>query len=302
VTEGARRRLSAELASAGLAPLTRLGQHFMVDAAALDGLGAELEPGPGVRVVEIGPGTGILTARLLDAGCNLLAVEIDRGLHALLAGKFAAQLAEARTFQLVHGDCLVNKNTLHPAIVAFAGGGPWRLGANLPYDVALPALLNAATLPAPPERMVVTVQWEAAVRLCSRPGDAAWGASAAVLQAAGRPRLVCRLSPACFHPRPRVDSAILRWEPHGAALRSALPAGFGRWCRTVFAARRKVLTRALRDSGVSRDLAAAACRACGLDPARRLENLDAAELVALCAALARPDQPTAEEGSRHVPH
>lgn len=294
MSEGARRRLSAELAAAGLAPLARLGQHFMVDATALAGLCAELEPGPGVRVVEIGPGTGLLTARLLDAGCDLLAVEIDRGLHALLARKFAPPPAAAggRSFRLVHADCLVNKNTLHPAIVAFAGGGPWRLGANLPYDVALPALLDAATLPTPPERMVVTVQWEAAVRLCSRPGDAAWGASAAVLQAAGRPRLVRRLPPACFHPRPRVDSAILRWEPHPAADCGAPPAGFGRWCRTVFAARRKVLTRSLRDSGVSRELAEAACRTCGLDPARRLERLDAAELVALCAALARLDQAT----------
>lgn len=282
-----RRDIEADLAGSGLAPLHRLGQNFMVDDLALGALCLELGCAPGVRVVEVGPGTGVLTRRMLDAGCAVLAVELDRGLAALLADKFAAEIAAAqadpgRGLTLVHGDCLVNKNRLHDAIVAFATQ-PWRLGANLPYDVALPVLLDAAALTAParpPELAVVTVQWEAAVRLCSRPGDDAWGASAAVLQAAGEPKLVRKLSPSSFHPRPRVDSAILRWRP----LRP-LPAGFGRWCRAMFSSRRKVLPGALRDRGISRAVGEAACQACGLDPARRLEGLAADELVALFAAL-----------------
>jgi 16S rRNA (adenine1518-N6/adenine1519-N6)-dimethyltransferase len=204
-------------------------------------------------------------------------VEFDRGLHDLLARRFADETGGRLT--LVHGDCLETKNRLHPAIVA-AAVRDWRLGANLPYEVALPVLLNAAALPQPPVLAVVTVQWEAAVRLCSRPGDAAWGASAATLQAAGRPRLVRRLSPESFHPRPRVDSAVLRWEP-GAAL----PGGFGRWCRTVFSSRRKVVVRALRDHGIAREQAEAVCHACGIASERRLEQLDAPELVALHTAL-----------------
>ena len=268
--------IQAALAAAGLAPLHRFGQNFMVDGAALDSLSRELEVVPGARVVEVGPGTGVLTQRLIDAGGEVLAVEIDRGLAAVVERRFAGQ-----KLTLVHGDCLESKSVLHPAIVAFAAAGPWRLGANLPYDVALPVLLNAVALPRPPERMVVTVQWEAAERLSSRPGSDAWGASAAVLQAAAACRIVRRLSPHCFYPQPRVDSAILRCEPRAAAM----PAGFGRWCRAVFSARRKVLTRALRDQGVERDAAAAACQACGLDLERRLESLDAPELVALFLAL-----------------
>jgi 16S rRNA (adenine1518-N6/adenine1519-N6)-dimethyltransferase len=270
-----RQRVIAELAAAGLAPLHRLGQNFMVDAGALTGLTTALGAAPGQRVVEIGPGTGLLTERLLEAGCTVLAVELDRGLHALLQAALVP-----RGLQLVHGDCLASKSVLHPAIAAFAAAGPWRLGANLPYDVALPALLNAVALPNPPEAVAVTVQWEAAERLCAKPGDDAWGASAAVLQAAGVPRLVRRLPPQCFHPRPRVDSAILAWTP-----RAALPAGFGRWCRAVFSARRKVLPGALRDAGVTREQAVQACAACGLDTQRRLEALSAAELLALYAAL-----------------
>lgn len=271
-----RQRLATDLAAAGLAPLHRLGQNFMIDPSALDCLVGELGAAPGMRVVEIGPGTGHLTERLLAVGCTVLAVELDKGLFGLLqSAAFATP-----SLSLVHGDCLASKNELHPAIVAFAAAGPWSLGANLPYDVALPVLLNAAALPRPPSRMVVTVQFEAAQRLCSQPGSDAWGASAAVLQAAGVPRLVRRLGPSCFHPQPRVDSAILAWEP-----RAALPVGFGRWCRAVFSARRKVLPGALRDAGHERAVGEAACRACGLDPARRLEDLSAPELVALFQAL-----------------
>ncbi len=280
-----RQRLAADLAAAGCAPLHRLGQHFMVDPSALDCLVAELGTGSDVRVVEVGPGTGHLTERLVQAGCTVLAVELDKGLVGHLQGLVSgvwrlASAGVAPDVELVHGDCLASKNALHPAIVAFATAGPWRLGANLPYDVALPVMLNAAALPRPPERMAVTVQYEAAQRLCSRPGDDAWGASAAVLQAAGEPRLVRRLPPSCFHPQPRVDSAILSWVP-----RMALPPGFGRWCRAVFSARRKVLPGALRDAGHERPVAEAACRVCGLDPIRRLEDLSASELTVLYQAL-----------------
>jgi 16S rRNA (adenine1518-N6/adenine1519-N6)-dimethyltransferase len=282
-----RRQVISMLSTAGFAPLHRLGQNFMVDPGALDALCGELGCSAGLRVVEIGPGTGILTARLLRAGCAVLAVELDQGLAGLVRGTFAAEIAQAegqpdRGLTLIHADCLESKSVLHPAIVAFADR-PWRLGANLPYDVAMPVLLNAAALqpPAlPPELAVVTVQWEAAQRLCSRPGEDAWGASAAVLQAAGEPSIVRRLGPSCFYPQPRVDSAILRWRP-----RRALPDGFSRWVRSVFSSRRKVLPGALRDRGVSRDVAMDACRACGLDPSRRLEGLSAAELVELHAAL-----------------
>ncbi len=279
----------AALASGGLSPLHRFGQNFMIDGGALQTLVQELALSPGASVVEVGPGTGVLTERLLAAGARVTAVEIDRGLHDLLATRFAALLGGQLT--LVHGDCLETKNILHPLIVAAAAAGPWRLGANLPYDVALPVLLNAAALPRPPELAVVTVQWEAAERLCARPGADAWGASAASLQAAGRPRLLRKLPPQCFYPRPRVDSALLRWEPT-----APLPDGFGRWCRTVFSSRRKVVVRALRDHGVERDAAEAACRACGIATERRLESLDAPELVALHRAVGAIATP-GEEGS-----
>lgn len=144
-------------------------------------------------------------------------------------------------------------------------------------------LLECAALPRQPEAMAATVQFECARRLCSRPGDEAWGASAAVLQAAGTPRVARRIGRDAFHPRPNVDSAIVAW----TAVRP-LPPGFTTWCRAAFAYRRKVLPRALMDLGHSRDVAESACAAAGIDPARRLEGLDAPELTALHARLATP--------------
>lgn len=283
-TPSLKARISAALAGDGLTPLHRLGQNFMVDEAAVAALVAAAGPLPGGRFIEVGPGTGVLTERLLAAGATVLAVELDQGLHALLQRTLVPL-----GLQLIHGDALATKNRLHPAIEAFAAVGPWRLAANLPYDVALPVILNAVALPIPPERLVVTIQKEAAQRLVSQPGDAAWGATAAVLQAAGEPKIVRQLPPGCFFPPPRVDSAILTWSPQ-----RPLPPGFGRWCRDVFAYRRKVLPGALRDAGMARDRAEAACVAGGLDLTRRLETLSSSELVALFA-LVRADQPAAHD-------
>ena len=266
----------AALAAAGCAPMHRLGQNFMINQDAVACLVKESGAGPGTRVVEIGPGTGVLTRRLMATGAQVLAIELDSGLHRHLETTLVPQ-----GLVLAHGDCLQSKHQLHAAIEAWAAQGPWVLASNLPYDVSFPVILEAASLPTPPSRMVVTVQLEAAQRLCSTPGSDAWGASAAVLQAGGRSRIVRRLSPRCFHPAPRVDSAILVWEPE-----SPTPPGFGAWCRSLFAYRRKVLPRALQDAGLAKDQALDACSAAGLDPSERVERLAVGELVALYRACA----------------
>jgi 16S rRNA (adenine1518-N6/adenine1519-N6)-dimethyltransferase len=274
-----KQELLHDLAAAGVPPLHRFGQNFMIDASALEAMLGALGDLAGSRVLEVGPGTGLLTRRLLERGAQVLAVEIDRGLHAHLARTLALS---SPALELILGDCLASKSRLHPAIEAFAQT-PWSLGSNLPYEVSLPVILNAVALPLPPTRLVVTVQFEAAQRLCSRPGQEAWGGSAAVLQAAGVAKLLRRLVPGSFYPAPRVDSAILSWSP-----RAVLPAGFGAWMRRLFSSRRKVLPGALRDAGMTRPAAEEACRGAGLDSMRRVEQLDAPELLALflaCQAL-----------------
>jgi 16S rRNA (adenine1518-N6/adenine1519-N6)-dimethyltransferase len=274
--------LQETLAAHGLAPLHRYGQNFMIDGGALADLAAASGAGSDdAVVVEVGPGTGHLTDVLLDRGARIIAVEIDHGLHALLTARCAG-----RPITVHCGDALDGKHGLHPAIRA-AAAGPWRLAANLPYDAALPIILNAVAMPAPPRAIAVTIQAEAAERLCARPGTAAWGASAAIAQAAGTGRILRRLAASSFHPAPRVQSAIWSWQPAG----DPLAPGLASFIRTVFSWRRKVLPGALGDAGWPRPAAVAACRTAGLDPTRRIEQLAVADLRALHAALAAAASP-----------
>lgn len=268
--------LLADLATAGLAPIHRLGQNFMIDPQAVAALVEAIAAPVGSRVLEIGPGTGILTRALLAAGHSVLALELDRGLAAWLE----TGLANTRC-HIVHGDALERKNALHPAIVAWVPLGPWYFAANLPYSISIPAILNAIALAQPPERIAVTIQYEAAERLCAQPGSKAWGASAAVAQAAGDGHILRRLAPGSFHPRPRVASAIWCWEP-----RRPLPPGFAPWCRQLFAYRRRFCVRALREAGMARDQAASALDALGIAHDIRWEALAVEQLLALYARLA----------------
>ena len=225
----------------GLAPNKRFGQHFMIDLASVQALVGSLKLDAHAHVVEIGPGTGILTKRLLETGAHTLACEIDAGMVAWLQ-----QYLVPEGLQLVHGDALASKTRLHPDVEAFIGDQPWCMGANLPYDISIPLLLNCMSLANPPRCLSVTVQYEAATRLCAQPGSKAWGASAALAQAAGQGKIIRKLPPQCFWPPPRVDSAIYFWQPQ-----RTIPEGFGLWCRSVFAYRRKRLPRALRDNGMA---------------------------------------------------
>ena len=261
----------ARLASAGLAPQKRLGQNFMIDSSAVGELVAAVRAGKPLRIVEVGPGTGVLTEQLLKLGVPVAAVELDHGLAALLR-----QLLVPQGLTLIEGDVLASKNALHQGLLDFIGDEPWVLASNLPYDVSLPVILNALTLSNQPQHIVVTVQLEAAQRLCATCGTKAWGASAAVAQAAGHGRIIRKLPPQCFYPRPRVDSAILAW-----SVERSLPDGFGVWCRRLFAYRRKVIIRGLRDCGIDKDVAQAILDQCALPHDKRVEDLSVDELLQL---------------------
>ncbi len=246
----------------------------MVDPSVLATLAAEADAAAGSLVVEVGPGTGLLTAVLLERGHRVLAVEVDAGLHRLLTADCADAITSG-TLQLVHGDALAGKQALHPAIVA-AALEPWCLVANLPYDVSIPVLLNSLALPRQPLRLAATVQYEAAVRLCAAPGEPAWGASAAVAAAAGRGEVVRRVPARAFEPPPRVASAVLRWRPE-----RPLPEGYPAWVRGLFAFRRKTIVRALRDTGLERERAAGLVHSLAIDTTVRVEALDVDDLLRL---------------------
>ncbi|MBI5382668.1 MAG: ribosomal RNA small subunit methyltransferase A [Opitutae bacterium] len=191
------------LTQLGLTPKRFLGQNFLVDGNIVRKSLELAEVRAGDTVVEIGPGLGTLTSALLEAGADVWAVEKDRGLHAHLAATLAAQFP-AR-FHLLEGDAVEEPLAALPAERAAAG---FKVVANLPYAISTPWM--DAVLGGPlPERLVLMLQLEAAERYAAAPGTKDFGAISIFLQAAYAVAPGHRVSAACFHPRPDIDSCLL---------------------------------------------------------------------------------------------
>jgi 16S rRNA (adenine1518-N6/adenine1519-N6)-dimethyltransferase len=273
-TPGQLRRL---IAGERLHPRRALSQNFLTDPAALDAIVAAAELEPGDQVVEVGPGLGVLTRRLLAAGAEVLAVEID----ARLAQWLRAELASVAGFRLVEADAL----GFDPAL-AFPGQ-PFKLVANIPYHITSPLLHAFLEGPRPPELVVVLVQAEVAERVAAAPGQMNY--LSVFVQNVAEAEVVARVPAAAFEPAPKVDSAVLRLRrratpevPGGDARES-----FYRLVQGGFRQRRKQLHNALsRELPIPRDALDAAFAACGIAPDRRPQTLSVAEWACLHQQLA----------------
>ena len=185
-------------------PRRHLGQNFLVDGNIVRKSIALAGITPGELVVEIGPGLGTLTEALLTAGATVWAVERDpvlaRHLRDTLAIRFPDHL------HLLEGDAIDHPRAGLPDSVATAG---FQVVANLPYAISTPWM--DAILSGPlPRQLVLMLQLEAADRFTAEPGTKLFGAISIFLQSAYRAVSGHRVSPACFHPRPEVDSRLLQ--------------------------------------------------------------------------------------------
>lgn len=208
--------LSGRLAAAGLRPVSRYGQNFLVDLNLVDLIARSAELQPTDVVLEVGTGVGSLTTRLADQAGAVLSIEIDANLHRLAA----AEVGDRPHVRLLHGDALRNKNSLRSDLMeqvreALARIGPsarFLLVANLPYNVATPIISNLLHETPPPDAMVVTIQKELADRITASPGSKDYGALSVWIQSLCQVDLIRVLPPTVFWPRPKVHSAILRLE------------------------------------------------------------------------------------------
>lgn len=275
----------------GLRPTKKLGQNFLVDHNLLDFMIRAAELGPNDLALDIGSGTGLLTAHLADAAAKVLAIEKDRRLHAISV----RYLEERPNVELLLGDALESKHALSALLLdavrrelADASYAAFRVVANLPYSTAsliVPNLLEAGL---PIARIVVTVQKEVAERMAAAPGTSAYGSLSVIVQAHARARVLRDVPPTVFWPRPKVTSAILRLDPEPARLEPiANYTTFAAVVRAAFRHRRKTLLNSLVASHTFGDRHAveAALAPCDIEPSHRAEDVSREQYIALANAL-----------------
>ncbi len=273
-TPGQLRRL---LRAEGLRPRKSLSQHFLTDPEALDAIVAAAELRPGDRVVEIGPGLGVLTRRLLAAGATVTAVELDPK----LAGWLRRELGGVPGFDLIEADAL----TLHPRDLG--GEGDYKVVANIPYHITSPLLHAFLGAEDPPGLIVMLVQAEVAERVAAPPGQMSY--LSAFAQNVATAEVVARVGAGAFEPAPEVDSAVLRLRRREAPVVAAGEARerFIRVVQAGFRERRKQIHNGLgRQLPVERAALDGAFAACAVDPERRPQTLSVGEWACLAGALA----------------
>jgi 16S rRNA (adenine1518-N6/adenine1519-N6)-dimethyltransferase len=252
----------------GHAPRRRFGQNFLVDPHYADRIVAAIDPRPGERIVEIGPGQAALTARLVERADHVTAIEIDRDLAAALRERFSS-----RQLTLVEGDAL--------AVDFTAFGAGLRVVGNLPYNISSPLLFRFAGQVASIADVTVMLQKEVVDRMTAAPATPEYGRLTVMLQAVFAIRRLFLVPPGAFRPMPKVDSAIARLTPlREYAPRIADPVLFSRIVAAAFSQRRKTLRNALASV-----CDAAALERAGIDPGARGETLAVADFVRLTAAL-----------------
>lgn len=250
----------------------RFGQHFLVDPMVLEDIVAcvgQPEDGP---VVEIGPGRGALTERLLAHGFEVHALEIDRDLVSHLNARFQIP----GRFHLQQGDAL------HFDFASLsAGGQALRLVGNLPYNISTPLLFRLLELGARVSQMCFMVQKEVADRLVAGPGTGDYGRLAVMTQAFCSVGVALDVPPEAFAPPPRVDSSVvlLRPVPPPACGFAAL----SKLVAEAFLHRRKMLRQTL-----ARHYAPGTLESLGIAPTDRPENITVAQYIALASILRRP--------------
>ena len=244
-----------------------LGQHFLHERGIIDKMLLAIDPKPGDRFVEIGPGQGALTFPLLDRHGALTAIEYDRDLLVPLTE--AAQAHGALT--LVHSD------VMDVDFTALAAGIPFRLVGNLPYNLSSPILFHALDHAAVIRDMHFMLQKEVVDRMAAGPGSKVYGRLSVMLQAYCVVTSLFKVPPGAFRPPPKVDSAVVRLVPRPPEQVGIVdPRHFADVVRAAFGQRRKTLRNALSNICDAERIAAA-----GIDPQSRAEQLAVPEFVRL---------------------
>jgi 16S rRNA (adenine1518-N6/adenine1519-N6)-dimethyltransferase len=269
---------------------SKLGQNYLIDLNLIDLIVRTAELDRSDAVLEVGTGTGSLTAKLADAAGAVCTIEIDAS-FAPVAREIVGQRSNVMFLQ---ADCLEKKSKLNPDMMAGWEAMRTNLGctrrklvANLPYVIATPLISNLLVDGPDIDRMVVMIQWEIAERLKAVPSTKDYNALSILVQSIADVETVRKVGPSNFHPAPKVDSAIVLIRPNAEkrAKVGDVPK-FRAFLRDLYVHRRKNLRGALAGSprgSVDKKFVDAELAKLGIDGSVRAEALDIETHLRLCA-------------------
>ena len=263
----------------------RFGQHWLTSEKVLTKIVAAAAVTDQDIVLEIGPGTGVLTQSLLPLAQAVVAVEIDRDLHHRLSQKFA----QKPNLYLIQGDFLTLDPTVlelpTPPLLDAVRSRPNKVVANIPYYITGPILEKllgtiAHPNPQPYDSIVLLVQKEVAERLYAKPGSRAFGALSVRVQYLADCELVCPVPAKAFQPPPKVDSAVVKLTPRALPVAAESPDYLDQLVRLGFASKRKMLRNNLKAT-VDRDHLLTVMTELAIPETARAEDLGVPQWVAL---------------------
>ncbi|XNZ00549.1 16S rRNA (adenine(1518)-N(6)/adenine(1519)-N(6))-dimethyltransferase RsmA [Micrococcus luteus] len=267
------RRIAAEL---GLRPTKSWGQNFVIDPNTIRRIVAVAGLGPDEHVLEVGPGLGSLTLGLMDAAAAVTAVEIDPTTAARLPETASAMRGRASDrLSVLNADAMkVTPEDVDAVRPAAAHGAPTALVANLPYNVAVPVLLQVLERFPSIRHGLVMVQEEVADRLAAGPGSKVYGVPSAKAAWYGPVRKAGTIGTQVFWPAPRIHSGLVAFERAGRQpVADVDRADVFAVVDAAFAQRRKTLRAALSGWAGGSAAAERALRSAGVDPGARGESL-----------------------------
>ena len=265
--------LKALMDQYGLAPLKKLGQNFLVDGNIADKIADAAVPS-GTCALEIGPGFGALTSRLLSRAEIVAAYEIDAGLVRVLSEFYADEPA----LHLFHTDFL--KADINSELGALFGDREVYVAANLPYYITSPCIMTLLESMLNVKRITVMVQKEVADRICAAPGSRDFGVLSAAIGYFAQPQRLFNVSAACFYPKPDVESAVVQLDIIRRVDEYAQE--YMKMVKGLFAMRRKTVKSNMRQSyGFSMQQAQDVLKMANIDENARAEMLSVNDFIKL---------------------
>jgi 16S rRNA (adenine1518-N6/adenine1519-N6)-dimethyltransferase len=277
----ARARRPRDVREAGIRPAKSLGQHFLQDRAVVERTVRAAGLSPDDVVIEVGPGLGVMTRRLVEVSGRVIAVEIDRR----LATRLRQQFEGIDKLGVVEADAA----RAAPQELLELGGAnedtSYLMAGNLPYNAGAAIVRNFLEARRPPRTMVVMLQREVAENMVAEPGDL--GLLGVSVQVYARPKKLFNVPPRAFYPPPRVTSSVVRLDLLAEPL---VPSGererFFKVLRAGFSAPRKQLRNTLAQGlGMEPAGVAAALESAGIDPRQRPQELSVQDWLRLARCI-----------------